>query len=204
MTAHSDKGIETMARMGTVASDWRICDFRWVEEERYVACEVTCPTCSGDRAVVTHADGSPFPKPAHPDYRIGVEAYKAQMEVCSEYRKALRLIISDAWSRGNCPTCIRRKKYNLCTGKAVGKMLAKVMVGYPIWEEGASFDSRFGGGCTCGLCGKTILKSNLVPVTARGANGKAHGLLVGSDCAKKIFSIKSPAKEGVRILEVGI
>ncbi len=136
---------------------------------------------------------------------MGAEEYQAAKDLYTAYKAALRLIIRDAWSTGNCPGCIKKRKpQGWCTGRALAKVPAIVEVGYPIWEEGASFDSRFGGGCTCGLCGKTILKSRLVPVTARGADGKAHALLVGSDCAKKIFKIQSPAKEGVRILDVDV
>jgi hypothetical protein len=108
-----------------------------------------------------------------------------------------------AWDYGNCSNCKNsRKRPVYSTGRAMIPQAQEVEVGYPIWPEGARFDSRFGGGCTCGLCGKTILKSNLVPVHAIGSDGRAHAMCVGSDCALKFLAIKKPAKKGVQI-EVG-
>ncbi len=171
---HSDKAIATLTQMGAIDSTFTHTPIKWVREMRELEAKVYCPskcsfngrnwTLNGEVAPRQHSNDATYM--AHPTNGW----HKAQGHV---------------WA--NCPTCKG-------VGKVDGVVNRMVMVGYPLWAEGTKFNSRFGGrfSCNCGLCGKTIIKSNLVPVTANTPDGIV-GMWVGCDCAKKILSIKPEA-----------
>lgn len=184
MSAHSDKALKTMELMGTTADRWAVPEIRWVKEERMVPGYVTCPTCNGTKWVKYDAAGKALPVPkATGGFGCPRDTY---------YREARKE--AGGGYHGNCKTCRntnpRARAYGCSEGTIKGEVLALVMVGYPQWTAGVRFDSRFRGGMSCGLCNKTVLKSNLVPVEATGADGRVHGMWVGSDCAKKFLAVK--------------
>lgn len=193
MTTHSDKAKETLRLLDCASSTWRFVEYRWVKEEREVLEEQQCPTCKGDRAVIP---GTPIP--AYPDYLNDKgSVYKEKLEAYTAYNAKIREIVPNCWAAGNCPTCIR-KKFR-CTGRALVKVKRIVTVGYPIWPQGTRFDSRFQGGCTCGLCGKTVLKSRLVPLLAEDSKGVTHAIFAGIDCTQKILGLNFKLKKDQQI-----
>lgn len=184
MATHSEKAMATLAGMNTAPADWQLTPIKWVEEEREVMGEVTCPTCRGHRDVCRDADGKVIPPPVLVEY--GQPGSFDSVEKVNQYQLAARK--QSRPSYGNCPTCRNRKGY--CTGRVKGLVRARVMVGYPQFPKGTKFDSRFIGGCHCHLCNKQILKSWRVPVHGGGADGRTHGMWVGEDCARKFLDVK--------------
>lgn len=92
----------------------------------------------------------------------------------------------------------RRASFNQGMGVVFAMVEKLVMVGRPVWPQGVKFDSRYHASCMCGLCGKTVLKSNLIPVV-----GGQHGMWVGADCAKKFMpAVKAPKMAEDALLEV--
>lgn len=215
MSAHSEKGLKTIELMNTTAAQWALTPIKWVEEIRTIPQEKTCPTCQGDRSILKDEAGVQIPRPARVAYpdaetidwtdeaagQLAYDAvwadYKAYTAALEAYNVLLRKEHSGFAYNGNCPRCIKKRGY--CTGRAMVPTPTKVMVGYPQWLEGLRFDSRFGVITTdrycCALCSKTISKSGMVPVQARGDDGKAHGMWVGTDCAKKIFGLSQKLKK---------
>lgn len=198
--SHSDKALATMMAMGTTPDDWHLTPIKWVEEERDVPGQVTCPLCRGTKWV-RYAPGSEnlperdrpvIPIPPHNDRNALLHyQHAAQAEArgrASFYKNTF----------GNCPKCTVNKrggKYTggglYTTGKVPGLVRRKVLVGYPQWPKGVRFDSRFESGSHCHLCNKLIMKSWRVPVDATGVlDGKVHGMYVGEDCAKKFLHVK--------------
>lgn len=179
-TPHSAKALATLEIMGTEPSQWGLTPIDWVEEERDVPGEVTCPTCRGRKFVRIEDDRvAPAPSSESPES----SAYHAA---------ARRDSIRAGRLHGNCPTCARRKRGwgMIPRGKVEGIVRARVMVGYPRFPAGTRFDSRFRGGLHCNLCNKTILKSGRVPVHAVGDDGVVHGMFVGEDCAQKFLGVR--------------
>jgi hypothetical protein len=185
-TSHSVKGLATLAIMGTVPAQWSLTPIRWIEEEREVMGQVTCPTCHGGKFVRIE-DGRVIAPPSDNssdgfDYRNAAR------------RDALRA----GRTYGNCPTCAKRKGgWGLIPqGKVAGLVRERVMVGYPKFPSGTRFDSRFFAGMHCNLCNKLIMKSHCVPVHATGDDGVTHGMFVGEDCAKKFLDVKLKRAKG--------
>lgn len=190
MTTHSEKAMQTMAAMATVAADWKGADYVVTRERRMVSGEVTCPTCKGDRYICRDAAGEIIPPPSSKDN------YKAWQEYHAKAREGARA--TGFW--GNCPRCMgtRGRSRGYCSGKVTGLVEREVWVARPVIPAGSVNDSRFQGGCTCGLCNKTVLKSNLWCVIATGADGRKHHMYIGEDCMKKFIPgattfIKDPA-----------
>lgn len=87
-------------------------------------------------------------------------------------------------------------------GKIRGMVRANVMVGYPQFSPGTRFDSQFAAGQRCHLCNKLIMKSHRVPVQATGDDGRAHGMFVGEDCARKFLDVELK-RDDDSIMETG-
>lgn len=103
------------------------------------------------------------------------------------------------WRYNHDPITFRRttecERCKYSTGRTGTCLVTKervMMVGYIQWPAGVSFESRFGyGGSSahqCELCSKGINKSGRVPL-ASVKNGKALGMWVGEDCARKFAKV---------------
>jgi len=197
MASHSEKAVETLRQMGTAPGDWHLTPIKWVKELRVVVGLVTCPACDGHRWVRLDEHGRAIPAPkVTASYADDYATYLAQSRARDEY---LRLAREEENARrkfnydalGNCQACARKKRgYRCSSGYVRGPVEMEVMVGYPQFPPGALFDSRFRGGCHCDLCNKLILKSGRVPVDGVGADGVAHAMWVGEDCARKFLNVK--------------
>ena len=177
-TKHSDKALKTLALLGTVPSDWKQTDIRWVDEVREVVREATCPVCYGARRVAV----DPETKQPH----------VIPAEIASNFYRRESFLRAQKTTYISCENCVakfgRHRGYS--TGKVPALVKVTVYVGYPIWPEGTKFDSRFRSSETnrycCQLCSKS-LKSYQVPVVGRDSDGQVHGMWVGTDCAKKFL-----------------
>jgi transposase-like protein len=163
-----------LTEVNTAPGDWKQADIRWVEEERTVLRPVNCPKCHGDRHVYTLQGGTEIVEmPAH--------FYDRQDKIRNE-----KLV------RRACHKCVatRGRYQGYATGKVLGEVKAMVMVGYPVWPAGVAFDSRFRRTETqrycCELCSKSLM-SFQVPAVGKSADGRSHGMWVGTDCAKKFL-----------------
>lgn len=215
MISHSEKGLETIRQMNTLPEQWALTPIKWVEETRMVMVEDTCPTCRGHRSVLYNEAGAMLPVPEWPksptwiegqedneennkEWELAWERYRAEQARHNHHMAEIKRLHGGYAAPGNCPSCIRKRGWR--TGKALVPAPRKVMVGYPQWLPGIRFDSRFEqnnvtGRYCCGLCSKTIKESNLVPVQATGADGQAHGMWIGCDCAMKIFRAELKKKK---------
>lgn len=223
--SHSQKGITTLAQMGTLATAWKQTDIKWVEELRMVKGWVTCPTCNGHKWVLYAADGTTIvPHPQKKDFpaeygdhdgNVMYDSY-AYQRGCEVYegkalaQEKLKNQYSRRWD-GNCPKCkvtkYRAHDFGRCLGKVPGMVEREVMVGYPQWKKGTKFDSRFAfntnhvGHSQCELCAKALksMFAGTVPVEGQDENGQWHGMWVGEACVRKflpgIHSYPKPPKE---------
>lgn len=186
---HSDKALTTLATMATTPDQWALTEILWVEEERLVMGQVTCPTCLGCKWV-RYENGQAVPQVA--STFVGHGGGPSFDDVNAARSTARQ---NPGYSLyGNCPTCkapLRTKlgRVGGCTGKVPGLVLKAIMVGYPQFPAGARFDSRFAGSC-CHLCAKRIEKSGRVPVNTITTDGAQHAMWVGEDCARKFLNVK--------------
>lgn len=82
--------------------------------------------------------------------------------------------------RVTCPTCRG-------TGRRSRVVMRKMEVGIVRWPAGTKFRSpRLGD---CGLCGKAIKHSNLLPLVNQAEDGATVGMWVGCDCAGKFAGV---------------
>lgn len=191
-TPHSPKALETFRQMGTEPTDWGFTEIEWKKELRNVLTKIDCPDCHGNGRRLIMPDGTKA------DYNT-VEAEVG-------YGKGDHfgwLKRKETWEKevgakyGKCPTCPPKRYGDAGTGNVIRMVEREIMTGYPQWADGTLFDSRFGIGCDCGLCNKTIMKSHLVPVTAKGSDGRIHGMWIGEDCAKKFMGWKNFKKDHI-------
>lgn len=204
--SHSDKGLKTLTLMGTTPDDWGLTPIKWVWEKRLHPVKVRCKSCGGhgNTTVLTATDEplhevalKKFPRrdPSDPDY------YKRSEWERDQRAKGLA-------KYAVCPTCETPRSKWKGTGFVIEYHEIDVLVGYPIWPKGVQFDSRFHNGryyrlgsitakdkevhSVCELCSKSItgVWSSLVPVNARGKDGKLHGMYVGEDCARKFLGLQ--------------
>ena len=184
MEKHSEKGLNTITRMNTVPADWAFVEIVWKEELRTVPTKCTCPHCFGTTHGWENWKGA----------KCYAEAKKMTLLENKILAKAAGVNESSFFQVEDFATGkgFKRGSCDKCNGKGwiVMDKERLVMVGYPQWHEATLFDSRFRN-YGCELCGKEVLKSNLYPVTARGADGRIHGMWVGMDCAKKFLGIKN-------------
>lgn len=189
METHSDKGLKTLALLGTTAADWGLVEIKWVEEKRMVPTKERCRTCSGIGQAHFEVDGSLAENK--------IDSQKDYYKWNDRQREIHRLV------RGKCPTCpsSRGAYHQYGTGEVTVMKLRKVWVGYVQWEPNTLFDSRFVGH-DCQLCSKTLKSvwSGVVPVHGKDSNGQIHGMWVGQDCARKFLGIKKWKKDGEAIL----
>jgi hypothetical protein len=184
MEKHSEKGLNTITRMNTVPADWAFVEIVWKEELRTVPTKCTCPHCSGTGKGWANWEGAKSYAEAKKITGKEMNAL-AIANGCngSSFYEVQKYANQNGWRRSGCEKCGQ-------TGRMMLPKERMVMVGYPQWHEATLFDSRFRN-FGCELCGKQVFKSNLYPVTARGADGRIHGMWVGMDCAKKFLGIKN-------------
>jgi hypothetical protein len=95
-----------------------------------------------------------------------------------------------------CPTCPARtaRWWNYGTGEITELREREVLVGIVRWPKGTLFTSRFGDGGHCALCNKAIYSAfSWCPVVGETKDGHPIGMWIGTDCAKKILSVKRDA-----------
>ena len=175
MVVHSDKVKATVAALGLADAVWTMPPTLWVEEEREVMGEVTCPVCDGEKLVIRDADGKLM---TFPD-RYGKDSNAARNALMAMFRRK---------DDGACHNCLNRAGRALGTVKALVRR--KVKVGYLQWPTGTVYDSRYFAS-DCMACGKNNIKSGLAPMMAQDANGIWHGMWVGYDCARKFFALSA-------------
>lgn len=184
--AHSEKGLATLAAMGTTPADWGLAEIIWKDELRTVPTKVACPEC----------------------HRTGQARYLKATGKLAVRPENIYSVEANAWYEANtngrerCHKCPAKRNHwggQYGTGEITAMVERVVPVGYIQWAAGTIFDSRFNDhrDCftACQLCSKTIKYSNVMPVTGRGADGRIHGMFVGSDCARKFFGIKNFKKD---------
>lgn len=200
MSKHSDKALTTLTAMATTPEQWKHCDVLWKLEMREVPGLVRCPDCLGGKVVLKDEAGEIVKPPETddfpPKYEDSKYDYYAWQKADRQYTADVGAQVKAAgghWDsyRGNCSRCVnqnrRARMYGYCTGKVPGMVMKEVGVGYVQWPAGVTFDSRYHGGRSCGLCNKSVYASNLLPVTGTGDDGNVHGMWVGCDCAKKFL-----------------
>ncbi|MNS51773.1 hypothetical protein D3C72_844680 [compost metagenome] len=105
------------------------------------------------------------------------------------------VVRSESAKRGDyakCPTCPTGRRYSdRGVGHVYDVVEREVQVGIIQWPTGTRFDSRFGSGCTCSLCGRLVLKSHMVAFHGADADGQVHGMMVGEDCARRLLGLTS-------------
>jgi hypothetical protein len=182
MDKHSEKGLKTLELMGTKPDDWGLVEIKWVQEMRDMPVKKQCPTCYGIGEAHFEQDGS-----------LAINKISSSKNYY-DWNDRQKQIMSLPY--GKCPTCpTNRRGYG--TGEVVTWKPMKVWIGYPQWEAGTKFDSRFGGvNNHCGLCQKHIKASGFVPVHGKDANGQVHAMYIGQDCARKFLGIKKWRKDG--------
>jgi hypothetical protein len=191
---HSEKGLKTISLMGTESADWHLTPLKWKYVYEMVPTKVKCPTCRGRGQVNLEADGS---------VAVNEIDHKKDYYKWNERQQQMR-----ALPTAKCPECPARRGWSMYgTGEVVVMKKQKVLVAFPVWAKGTEFDSRFRDAKysrssytpsdkrvrhVCELCSKSItgVWSYRVPVQARGADGKIHGMWVGEDCARKILGVE--------------
>lgn len=207
---HSEKGLKTLELMGTKPKDWGLTPIKWVWKKMLHPVEKTCGGCRGRGRANTYPNNTFFLgesevrkalKKKKSGYigHLEIEDFKKKHGI--EYRR--------------CPICPQKTSRNfgsleVGTGLVIVWEEQDVLVGFPIWPKGVQFDSRFYEAkydrqgkfagkegnervhSVCELCSKSIYGrwSFLVPVNARGKDGKCHGMYVGQDCAKKFLGLE--------------
>jgi hypothetical protein len=186
MISHSEKGLKTIDLMGTKPTDWALTPIDWQFLNLIMPTKIDCPTCCGrGRTYVNLASGKP--------------SKDATFKNINDRAK-------DGWKSKNnyqcCPACYKGKtryprEHEFGSGKTTIMKMQRVLVGRAVWAKGTLFDSRFSHQCRsnvkiCDLCSKSIkgIWSFRIPVQARGADGRIHGMWVGEDCAKKILGVE--------------
>jgi hypothetical protein len=206
MEKHSEKGMKTLEAMGTVGTDWAFVEIKWEKRMRLVPVKVPCEYCGGgytqytDRKELRLGTGYAFKKTFMVN-GVAVDKYYNRTQI-QEVKKELlakrglterhycsdQELFNNGYDKVSCPECVPSRGRG--KGHKVEMQMKEVMVGIPQWATGTLFDSRFSH-ADCNLCGKDMIRTNLVPITGKGADGRIHGMWVGSDCAKKFCGIKN-------------
>lgn len=203
--SHSEKGLKTISLMNTKPDDWGLTPIKWVKQKMMWPVEKECPACRGRGKCSTYADGRVF------DHSKVTKALQKKLKV-----SYLGHFEMEAYKKKNgvdyrrCPKCPQKSArgfgpIDVGTGKIIVMEETEVTVGYPIWPKGCLFDSRFEDALyytsrnsdkpvkhVCALCSKSITGrwSYTIPVNAKGADGKTHGMYVGEDCARKFLGLE--------------
>lgn len=181
MEKHSEKGLNTITQMGTVPSDWAFVEMKWVMELRKVPTKCKCPECFG--TAYHWVRGT-----EEMSYAENQKQAKAAGVYMASFYQVDHFALDKGFKKAyGCRHC-------RMSGKVWMAVERMVEVGYPQWHSETLFDSRFRY-AGCELCGKQVLKSNLYPVTAKGSDGRIHGMWVGMDCAKKFMGLKNFKKD---------
>ncbi len=191
---HSEKGLKTLAEMGTAPESWGLTPIKWENKLVKINAWVACPDCGGG-GYKKKADESSW-KPS-------------EQEACDKcprvpFTKKGRTYF---WKHSE-ENFYRRNdghhgavwisRYAYMNGLVQKEILVEKMVGKVLWAEGTEFDSRFSQTFDqCHLCAKVIPSHRFVPVNGKGANEVIHGMWVGEDCARKFFGIKAFTPEQI-------
>lgn len=211
---HSDKGLDTLAAMKTVASDWGLTEIKWVIKTIDRQVYVACPKCQGEGAVYTFKGKTLTAKALRAIAEFGSYSHEANWIAGGAVAKECdcpwlkpRQIGYEMWAgvlKGRTETSFYShfSRYDRGLVRAVRPVVTEV--GIPQWHKDTQFDSRFAyrhgatsGHKECELCAKAIPSHRFVPVTGKGRDGKIHGAWIGEDCARKFFGIKNFKKEQV-------
>lgn len=206
MNKHSEKGLETIQRMNTLAQDWGLTEIKW--EKRIVPAEVwiLCPSCRGSGRIGTLKGKTVSSTEA---WNNGAAKTIRPCPVCPQVqstRKGRTWYIKDetskveVWHIGsdNHHATPDQTSYSTMNGLVLKIVPVEREIGIVQWTKDTKFDSRFAHSFdTCQLCAKVIPSRRFVPVTGKGVDGTIHGMWVGEDCAKKFFGIKNFKKEQI-------
>jgi hypothetical protein len=178
MEKHSEKGLTTLALLGTKPEDWGLVPIKWEKQNIEVPTKVKCPTCYGIGQAHFELDGS-----------LAINNIDSKKDY---YRWNTRQLEIHRLRRDRCPTCPPKRNHwghSYGTGEVTKMVKREVMVGIILWEKDSIFDSRFNSGLHCHLCNKLIQKSGRVPVHGKDQNGIVHNMWIGEDCARKFLGI---------------
>lgn len=195
MNTHSEKGLKTIEQAGTKPTDWSLTPIKWQFLNLLMPTKIKCPDCHGHgRTHVNLATGKVAKDQTHENLN---DRSPGGWNTKNEYKC--------------CPGCFTGKGRGgrggyAGSGKITVQKMQKVLVGTAVFAKGTLFDSRFHehnrANClVCELCSKSIMGawSFRVPVQARGADGRIHGMWVGEDCAKKFLGIEVALTEDQKL-----
>lgn len=189
MENHSEKGLKTLEMMGTNPDNWGLVQIKWVQEYRMMPVKVDCPTCQRTGQAHFEKDG-----------KLAVNKIDYEKDYYGWQDRARQM---RSLPRGKCPECPSMRKYPMYGTGQIEKMKnMKVWIGYPQWEKGTQFKSRFNHDADrCQLCNKLIKESGFVAVQGKDKEDNNLGMYVGEDCARKFFGIAKWKKDSTSYLK---
>ena len=209
---HSDKGLETLAKMNTIPTDWGRADIKWELRTMMAEVYVACPTCRADGYVYIHPKLGTLSAAQANEGGYAVTS-ASKREVCStcpqvRFARKGRKYYSEEkggiWreARDGHHGAAWMERYLWQNGLVLKTVKVEREVGIVQWAKGTRFDSRFQEWGCCDLCSKRIPSHRFAPVTGKGKDGVIHGMWIGLDCALKFFGIKN-FKEGQVVVRPG-
>lgn len=200
---HSEKGLGTLTAMRTAPADWGLAAIKWELRRMLEEVWVLCPLCKGTGRIGTvngkTVDGcTAWNSQASKTIRTCTKC--PQVHFTRKGREWYRKDDDGVWrgnGGGHHGDASSANNYSFMNGLVLDSVTVERKVGIVQWAVGTKFDSRFGSGCNCALCSKTIPSGQFAPVTGKGADGVIHGMWVGMDCARKFFGIKNFKKDQV-------
>ncbi len=189
---HSDKGLETISKMGTRPENWGLTPIKWETKLVEVDAWILCKTCGGGGQIGT-VDGKTVPG------HVAWNSHKQEtMRICESCPKVPFTKKGRSWYHEEAGSfsdrhhgAARELDYRYMNGLVRKCVMVERLVGTVLWAKGTKFDSRFGSGQSCALCAKSIPSGRFVPVNGKGDDDTVHGMWVGEDCARKFFGIKA-------------
>lgn len=198
---HSEKGLETLALMGTSPSDWGLAEIKWFKKMKTIETWTPCPTCNGDGRVGV-VDGkvvdgcTAWNRGASKTIKVCDKCPRVKFtKIGRIYRTKDMTPQQPSYDRHH--GAAHDLGYSEMNGLVLAKFQVEVRWGVVKWHKDTRFDSRFrmkwgatSGHRECELCAKAIPSGRFVPIAAKDKNGIPHGAWVGEDCARKFFGIK--------------
>ncbi len=194
-TANSDRGLTTLEAMEVDPETVTMVFIKKVKEIHDVTANWLCDVCKGIghmRVPQALADAHAVPVVQSHGWNDSVRDLQGnelgKVSYASTFTWQNTCLVKCA---GGCEKLKNVRGFGL-RAEAYGKLETRpteVTVYYPQWTPGVKFDSRFRHGSSvheqCHLCSKAIPSGRLVAVEGRDSKQKAHGLYIGTDCAKK-------------------